>query len=97
VGAYTPSMRECDDQAIRRARVFVDCRATTLDAIGELKLPIAAGVLSPADVEADLYEMCRAAPSRSAEDITLYKNGGGGHLDLMSARYFVARLAAEGQ
>jgi len=93
VGAYTPTMRECDDEAMHRARVFVDCRDTTLDAIGELKIPIETGVMTPADVEADLYDMCRVAPTRSPEDITLYKNGGGGHLDLISARYFVARLA----
>jgi len=95
VGAYTPTMRECDDEAMRRARVFVDCRDTTLAEIGELILPIASGALTPGDVEADLYDMCRVAPTRSTDDITLYKNGDGGHLDLMSARYFVARLAGE--
>ncbi len=42
IGAYTPTMREVDDAAIRRARVFVDARETTLDHIGELVVPLVA-------------------------------------------------------
>ena len=30
VGAYTPKMREADDDAIRKARVYVDTRAGAL-------------------------------------------------------------------
>ncbi len=37
IGAYKPSMREVDDTAMSRARVFVDSRATTLGHIGELR------------------------------------------------------------
>ena len=52
IGAYRPDMREADDQALQRARVFVDSFDTTLDHIGELKIPLASGALSRADVQA---------------------------------------------
>ena len=86
VGAYTPDMRETDDEAIKKGRVFVDFRGTTLDHIGELMLPLRAGVITREQVLGDLYDLVAGAPGRlSATDITVYKNGGGGHLDLMTS------------
>ena len=40
---------------------------------------------------ADLFDLCRngLASPRKPEEITVFKNGGGGHLDLMTAEYFV--------
>jgi ornithine cyclodeaminase len=37
VGAFRTDMREADDEALRRGRIFVDARATTLDHIGEFR------------------------------------------------------------
>jgi ornithine cyclodeaminase len=86
VGAFTATMREADDAALRRGHLFVDARETTLEHIGELKIPIAQGVISPADVVADLYDLAAGfAWQRASDDITIHKNGGGAHLDLMSA------------
>ena len=90
IGAFTADMREADDTALRRARLFVDSRETTLDHIGELKIPLAAGAISREDVLGDLYDLCNGASGRqSDDDITLYKNGGGAHLDLMTGRYIL--------
>lgn len=90
IGAYRPDMRECDDDVMRRARVFVNSRATTLGHIGELMAPIASGAMTEADVIADYYDIDRGAfHRRTAEEITLCKNGGGAHLDLMTARYIL--------
>jgi ornithine cyclodeaminase/alanine dehydrogenase-like protein (mu-crystallin family) len=86
VGAFTASMREADDTALRRGRIFVDARETTIDHIGELKVPIERGVIGKDDVLADLYDLAGGfAWRRSPDDITIYKNGGGAHLDLMTA------------
>lgn len=88
IGAFRPDMREVDDTALRRAHLFVDNRKTTLDHIGELKIPIADGVISRTDVIADFYDVAGGAFRRQSEnDITICKNGGGAHLDLMTARY----------
>ena len=87
IGAYRPDMREADDNALRKSRVFVDNMHTTADHIGELKIPIAAGVIDASHVVADFYDL--GAFRRDADDITLFKNGGGAHLDLMTSRYIL--------
>jgi ornithine cyclodeaminase len=94
IGAYRPDMREADDRALQRARVFVDSRDTTLGHIGELKIPLAAGAITVGDVVADYYDLGLGSFARgSAEEITLFKNGGGAHLDLMVARYILDSVA----
>ena len=91
IGAYRPDMREVDDEALRRASIFVDSRATTIHHIGELKDPIARGVITEADVKADFYDMAQGLYRRSSDDeITIAKNGGGAHLDLMTSAYVLA-------
>ena len=88
IGAFTPDMREADDEVLRRGSLFVDARETTINHIGELMIPIASGVISEADVLADFSDLCqqRHAGRSSEDEITVFKNGGGGHLDLMCAR-----------
>lgn len=87
IGAYKPGMREVDDLAMQRARIFVDSRATTIHHIGELMDPIASGAITEADIVADFYDEPALYARRSDDEITLAKNGGGAHLDLMTASY----------
>lgn len=96
IGAFKADMREADDTALARARIFADSRDTTLHHIGEFAIPLAQGVMSEADLLGDYYDLIAAdAPGRRApEEITLCKNGGGAHLDLMMADY-IARALAE--
>jgi ornithine cyclodeaminase len=90
IGAYRPDMREVDDTALLRAAVFVDSRATTLHHIGELKIPLEAGVIREEHVLADFYDIAGGGFARRDDaQITLFKNGGGAHLDLMTARYIL--------
>lgn len=91
IGAYRPDMREVNDMAMQKSRIFVDNRDTTIDHIGELIKPIENGVISASDVVADYYELENGTfERRSDQDITLFKNGGGAHLDLMTGRYILA-------
>lgn len=88
IGAYNPHMREVDDEAITRARLFVDSRATTIHHIGEIRDPIASGAITEADIIADYYDLAKGSfTRRSSDEITICKNGGGAHLDLMTAAY----------
>jgi ornithine cyclodeaminase len=92
IGAYRPDMREVDDAAMARARVFVDARATTVHHIGELIAPIRSGAITEGDVLADFYDIGSGAFARRSDDeITIAKNGGGAHLDLMTATYIMER------
>jgi len=93
IGAYRPDMREADDTTLTRARIFVDSLDTTVDHIGELKIPIAEGVISRDSIIADYYDL-ENFTRRSDDDITLFKNGGGAHLDLMTSRYILDRWRA---
>lgn len=94
IGGYTPQMREADDAVVRRARIFVDSRWFTVEHAGDLTQPIASGVIRREDVLGDLFELCTGgvAGRQHASDITLFKSGGGAHLDLMTAQYIAARL-----
>ncbi len=91
IGAYKPDMREVDDAAMARARLFVDARATTLHHIGELMAPLKSGAITEASVLADFYDDPASFARTSDDDITIAKNGGGAHLDLMTADY-IARM-----
>jgi ornithine cyclodeaminase len=92
IGAYRPDMREVDDIAMARARVFVDSRATTIHHIGELMMPLKSGAITEADVIADYYDIASGKFTRHSNDeITIAKNGGGAHLDLMTAAYVIGR------
>ena len=90
IGAYRPDMREADDEAFRRSRVHVDSRETTLGEIGELIAPIKSGAICEDDVLADFYDIPTGKFRRNCDsEITLFKNGGGAHLDVMTARYIL--------
>jgi len=96
IGAFTADMREADDAALQRSRIFVDSVATTVEHIGELMIPLASGAITRADILGDLYDLAQGATGRtSPEDITLFKNGGGAHLDLMVGRVILDAYRAQ--
>ncbi len=88
IGAYRPDMREVDNTALTRATIFVDSRETTLDHIGELKIPLCSGIIQKDTIKASFYEPDLFQRS-SDDEITIAKNGGGAHLDLMTSRYIL--------
>lgn len=96
IGAFTPEMREADDALIAAALVYVDYADTVIDRIGEVMLPIRSGAITRDHVRGDLYDLvARDGSSReNPEQITLFKNGGGAHLDLMIACHVVEAVKA---
>lgn len=88
IGAYRPDMREADDTALQRARIFVDSFDTTIGHIGEVKDPLSRGIITRDQILADYYTP-EAFARQSEDEITLFKNGGGAHLDLMTSRYIL--------
>ncbi len=96
IGAFTADMREADDLALQRSRIFVDSVATTVGHIGEMMIPLASGAIARTDIRGDLYDLAQGAEGRvNPEDITLFKNGGGAHLDLMVGRVILAAFRAQ--
>lgn len=86
IGAFNKDMRESDDEAVRRARLFVDTRAGAFAEAGDILQPMAAGVIDADHVVAELSELVGGTEGRrSAEDITLFKSVGAALEDLTGA------------
>lgn len=78
VGAFTPKLRESDDETVRRATLFVDTFDGALKEGGDLVQPIEAGIITRDDVRADLAMLTRGdhAGRTSRDEITLFKSTG---------------------
>lgn len=84
VGGFTPELRESDDDAISRARVYVDTRAGATKEAGDIVQPLASGLLKQEAILADLFELARGEKKgrETAEEITLFKSVGAALEDL---------------
>ena len=93
VGAYSPGMRETDDTAVRRARIFLDTRDGALAEAGDIIQPIENGTLDPADIAGDLFDLTRGerAGRRYYDQITLFKSVGSALEDLVAAQLTAER------
>lgn len=101
VGAYTPEMRESDDRAVWRARVYVDTRTGALKEGGDIVQPLRNGTIDEDDVIADLFELTRGQqtgrlPGDTAS-ITLFKSVGTALEDLAAAELAVEQSFRAGQ
>lgn len=98
VGGYMPEMREADDETIRRAgRLFISTWQY-FDTSGDVADHFASGLLTREKIPADLYDLSSGRhKGRSSDDeITVFKNIGGAHLDLYAIRYLFERAQAGG-
>src|SRR3954465_235106 len=87
VGAYTPKMRESDDEAGKGGRVYVDTRAGAPKEGGDIAQPLKSGVLKKDAIRGDLFELCggKAKGRTSATQVTLFKSVGSAIEDLAAA------------
>jgi alanine dehydrogenase len=95
VGGFRRSMREADDAAVSRARVYVDTYAGALSEAADIVDPIERGVIARSDVLGELAQLVSgAAEGRTAPgDITLFKSVGTAIEDLAAARLLLAEAA----
>lgn len=96
VGAFTPQMRESDDKAVWRARIYVDTRTGALKEGGDIVQPLANGTIDEDDVIADLFDLTRGQQSGrlpgDTTGITLFKSVGTALEDLAAAELAVESL-----
>ena len=87
VGGFRPHMREADDATLGRASLYCDARAAATKEAGDLAGPLARGVIAPADIRGDLFDLVRReGPARDRSDeITLFKSVGHAIEDLAAA------------
>ena len=87
VGGFTPRMREADNAAIKRARVYVDTRAGAMKEAGDIVQPLRRKVIAKSDIRGDLFDLCRGKKKGRArrDEITLFKSVGTAVEDLAAA------------
>lgn len=87
VGSFTPTMREVDDAAIKRARVYVDTRAGATKEAGDIVQPLRRRALKKSDIQGDLFDLCHGTVKgrRRKDEITLFKSVGTAIEDLAAA------------
>lgn len=91
IGGYRSDMQEAESALLGSARIFVDDRETSA-ASGDIQLPLMQGFIAEAQIEGDLYDLCQGNYSgRSASDLTVYKNAGGAHLDLIVSQLAIQK------
>ena len=95
VGAFNLSMREADDEALTRARVYVDTPHALTEG-GDVALAMRSGALAREAVQGDLAALTRGtSPGRGSEsEITVFKSVGASLEDLAAAVLVARRLAA---
>jgi ornithine cyclodeaminase/alanine dehydrogenase-like protein (mu-crystallin family) len=98
VGAFTPSTRELDTEAVLRARVIIDAETAAGREAGEILVPIAAGVMDAGHVKGTLADVIlgKIAGRGSNSEITLFKSCGFAIEDLVTARLAYDRAIARG-
>lgn len=87
VGSFKHSMKECDDEAIRRGRVFIDNEAALVES-GELLGAFERGVICKADIVGNLVELIRGdkVGRKDSSEITIFKSVGSALVDLLCAQ-----------
>ena len=87
VGGFTPQMREADDDAILKARVFVDTDDAVQSA-GDICDPLKRGVISEASILGNLFTLARGegpVARPMGDEITFFKSAGTAIEDLAGA------------
>lgn len=87
VGGFRPDMREADDAAVLRSRLFVDTRAGALSEAGDILGPVSAGIIGLDHVLGELADLVRGTQigRKDPSDITMFKSVGTALEDLAAA------------
>lgn len=96
VGGFTPKMREADDEAVKRSRIFVDTRAGAAKEAGDIVVPLKKKIIDANAIKGDLLELTRGKVKgrTSASQITLFKSVGTAIEDLAAAMLVWRQLTA---
>ncbi len=92
VGAFNLKMREADDEALRRAEVYIDTPAAKSEG-GDVAVSLQSGAIPESHVRGTLTDLCQASLSRDPEAITAFKSVGTALEDLAAAMLVWRSLA----
>lgn len=88
IGGYTPEMQELPIETVARSRIVVDSRATMMEEAGDIVKTMKAGLITDADIHAELGEIVLGIKSgrRSDDEITFFKSVGNAVQDAAAAQ-----------
>lgn len=94
VGSFKPTMREADDETIRKSHVYTDILEMAPKESGDLFIPIQNKVLALKDIKGDLFDLCTGnVKGRTNDDeITVFKSVGHALEDLVAAQLVLKNL-----
>lgn len=97
VGSYKKDTREADDEAVKKASIFVDTYQGGLKESGDILIPLKNGILKEEEVKADLFELCsnKKQGRASSREITFFKSVGHALEDLTAANYYYEKYTNE--
>lgn len=95
VGGFRRDMREADDCAVARARIYVDTYAGALAEAADIVEPIERGVIDRSRVVGELEELVAGTVSgrRGDDEITLFKSVGTALEDLAAAQLLLSSVS----
>jgi ornithine cyclodeaminase len=98
-GACFKETRELGTEAVRRARLFTDCRESCVNEAGDFLLPRAEGAIGDAHLLGEVGDVFlgRLEGRRTPEDITIYESLGIAIEDLASAHWIHRRALETGK
>jgi len=96
VGACFPNAREVDTEAVRRARLYTDCRESCVKEAGDFIIPRNEGAIDDGHLVGEVGEVFlgRIPGRRSPDEVTLYESLGVAVEDLAAA-HAIHRRARE--
>lgn len=88
VGGYTPEMQELPIETVARSRIVVDSRATLMEEAGDIVKAMKAGLITEADIHAEIGEIVLGIKSgrQSDDEITFFKSVGNAVQDAAAAQ-----------
>lgn len=98
VGSSVASERELDTALVVRARLFVDCRESTVNEAGDFLIPKKEGAVTDDHIQGELGEILLGSIQgrQSADEVTLFKSLGVAVEDLAAATYVYTEAKARG-
>ena len=93
VGSYAPTMREVDNDLIRKSKIVLDDKKVMPHESGDIRTPLEERVIDQEDLDVDLFDLLRERERMKRDGgITLFKSVGLALEDLVMARLIYSKL-----
>ena len=93
-GANRSAAREVDDTLARRATIYVDHLAGCMEKAGDIRIPLASGVMKAGQIAGEIGALLAAGSPTPAHDVVAFKSIGIAPQDLILAQHILDRADA---